>query len=169
MFNPDEGGYREDSKIAVKIYIGADHRGFHLKGKIIDYLTKKNFEVVDVGVSQENLQCDYPQFSKKVAEGVRKTKGSVGILVCLTGIGHSIAANKFAGIRAALCYNPIAAQFSRAHNDSNVLVLGATFTKPAELFEIIDVWLDTEFEGGRHARRVNQIKKFEKENFKKIR
>lgn len=146
----------------MKIFIGADHRGFALKSKVIKLLEKKHLEVVDVGTSQSKVRSDYPEYSFKVAEAVAKTKDARGILVCLTGIGHSIAANKVPGIRAALCYNVQAAKLSRTHNDSNILILGAKFVSSEELFKIIKVWLGTSFEGGRHKRRIDMIKRKEK-------
>lgn len=141
----------------MKIFIGADHRGFELKAKIIKALRAKGHEVVDVGTPNKDKPCDYPKVSFQVTKSVLHQKGSRGILVCLTGIGHSIAANRICGIRAALCYNKKAAVLSRAHNDANVLVLGAKFVSQKQMFEIIDVWLKTPFDGGRHLRRIKQI------------
>lgn len=146
----------------MQIYIGADHRGHGLKKKIVDFLKTEGHEVCDVGTHNGERSCDYPKYSQKVTQGVIKTKGSRGILVCMTGIGHTIAANKVPGIYAALCYNEKAAFFSRAHNNSNVLVFGAKFVSQKEIFKIIKIWMTTKFEGGRHARRVNQIKRLER-------
>jgi len=141
----------------MKIYIGADHRGFELKKKIVNFLGKRGFDIVDVGTHQNKTSCDYPQFSFRVACGVAQDKEARGILVCMTGIGHSIAANRVRGARAALCYNKKAAYFSRAHNDANILVLGSKFVTHKEIFIILNTWLKTPFEGGRHLRRVKQI------------
>ena len=138
----------------MKIFIGADHRGFELKKRIICFLKTQGHAIVDVGSYEADEICDYPPISCKVASSVAKTKGSRGILVCMTGIGHSIAANKVVGSYAALCYTKEAAILSRAHNNANVLVLGAKFVNLDELEEIIKLWLSTEFEGGRHLRRV---------------
>ncbi len=150
------------------VFIGADHRGFRLKGAVIDFLRKRDFEVIDMGIGKEGVNCDYPRYARKVAVHVARHKGARGILVCMTGIGHTIAANKIPGIRAALCYNRTAARLSRAHNDANVLVLGARFVSGQRaLFAIITEWFRTPFEGGRHSRRVNQIKKIEKSFLKK--
>ena len=146
----------------MKIFIGADHRGFKLKGKIIKFLEKKNYHVIDMGTNTDKTSCDYPKISKKVAQAVAQTKSSVGILACLTGIGHSMAANKIRGVRAALCYNRQAAYLSRAHNDANILIVGSKFVKEKDIFAIVTIWLKTHFEGGRHLRRVNQIKQIEK-------
>ncbi len=146
----------------MKIFIGADHRGFQLKKKIVGFLSRKGYNVVDMGSHVEGEACDYPLISCKVAKAVSMSRDSKGILVCMTGIGHSIAANKVRGARAALCYNKKAAALSRAHNDSNILIIGSKFVKQKDILGIVTVWLKTEFEGGRHLRRVNQIKKIER-------
>src|SRR3989338_7673112 len=142
----------------MKVFIGADHRGFKLKQEIHDLLTRSGHKVIDMG-SYDEESCDYPLISCKVASSVVKSKNARGILVCMTGIGHSIAANKVPGALAALCYNKEAAVLSRQHNNANILVLGAKFVTPQQLKEIIIAWLDTKFEGGRHLRRVKQIEK----------
>ena len=145
----------------MKIYIGADHRGFTFKEKIISILESLNYDVDDLGTYDETTPCDYPKVSYQVATKVAKIKNSRGILVCMSGIGQSIAANKVKGAYAALCYNAEAAQLSRQHNNANILVLSSKFIKPEDLRNIIKIWLETKFEGGRHLRRVNQIKKIE--------
>ena len=146
----------------MKIFIGADHRGFALKKRIGAFLEKKDIEIVDVGTTQSKISSDYPKFSFKVAEGVSKNKNARGILVCMTGIGHSMAANRVLGVRAALCYNKKAAYLSRAHNNANVLVVGANFVSQKTIFDMIDIWLKTDFEGGRHLRRIKQIDQLSK-------
>ena len=146
----------------MKVFIGADHRGYNLKKKIVKLLEAADYQVIDTG-SVDETPCDYPKISYEVATRVANSRGSRGILICLTGIGHTIAANKVPGAYAALCYNKKAALLSRQHNDANVLVLGAKFVPPEKMPEIIKVWLKTEFEGGRHLRRVNQIKEIEKQ------
>jgi ribose 5-phosphate isomerase B len=151
----------------MKIFIGADHRGFKLKEKLKGLLAKLGHQVVDLG-SYDEESCDYPLISCKVASSVAKTKNSRGILVCMTGIGHSMAANKVPGVLAALCYNKEAAELSRQHNNANVLILGAKFVTPKQLRDIVVTWLKAEFEGGRHLRRVNQIKQIEKHQGKCI-
>ena len=151
-----------DNKLEnMKIFIGADHRGFQLKSEVIDLLEKKGHKVVDMG-SYTEQSCDYPPISCKVASAVAKSKNARGILVCMTGIGHTIAANKISGAYAALCYNKKAAALSRQHNNSNVLVVGAKFVPPGEMKSIVTTWLQGKFEGGRHLRRVKQIKNIEK-------
>ena len=149
----------------MKIFIGADHRGFKLKNQIKVLLGELGYNVVDLGSYSEE-SCDYPLISCRVASEAARSKNSCGILVCMTGIGHCIAANKVPGALAALCYNKEAAALSRQHNNANVLVLGAKFVKPKEIKDIILTWLKSEFEGGRHLRRVKQIKQIEKDHGK---
>ncbi len=150
----------------MTIYIGADHRGYGLKQKIAAILIGQGFDVTDVGTDREDVPCDYPKMAYEVATRVAKSRNGRGILVCMSGIGHSIAANKVPGVYAALCYNREAAALSRQHNNSNVLVLGAKFVNEKEMFEIIKIWLNEKFEGGRHLRRVKQIKAIEREYLK---
>jgi RpiB/LacA/LacB family sugar-phosphate isomerase len=147
----------------MKIFIGADHRGFPLKKQVGVWLAAWGHEVVDLGTHTEGECCDYPQVSRDVGMAVVGNPGSRGILLCMTGLGHSIAANKVPGVYAALVYNTQAALFSRQHNDSNVLVLGSKFVDDRTAREIIQIWLSTAFEGGRHLRRKEQIQNIEKE------
>ena len=137
------------------LVLGSDHGGFKLKQALIDYLKSKRITVVDAGCFDEN-SADYPLIAQNVAKKVASTKGR-GILICGTGIGMSIAANKVKGVRATLAYDPFTARMSRQHNDSNLLALGGRTTPLAKAKKIVDAWLSTEFEGGRHARRVRQI------------
>jgi RpiB/LacA/LacB family sugar-phosphate isomerase len=150
----------------LTIFIGADHRGFMFKGKIASMLKSLGHEVVDMGTYVIEPPCDYPGISFEVGQNVAKHKNSRGILVCLTGIGHSIAANKVPGVYAALCYTKEAAELSRRHNNSNVLVVGSNFVSENTLMEIVRVWLDAPFDGGRHLRRFKQIVAFEKNQLK---
>ncbi len=152
----------------MKIYIGADHRGFQQKKEIIALLKEQGHTVKDVGSFEEDVPCDYPQIAYLVATQVAKAKNARGILVCMTGIGHTIAANKVPGAYAALCYNTEAAILSREHNNANVLVLGAKFVEKRDLPAIIQAWLAAKFAGGRHLRRVKQIKQIEKTFQRKI-
>lgn len=140
----------------VKIAIGSDHGGFELKAKIADYLKSKNIEIKDFGTFS-NESCDYPVFAKEVALEVSKGGFDRGILICGTGIGVSIVANKIKGIRAALCYDTFCAKMSREHNNANILCLGQRVISKDLALEIVDIWLNTEFEGGRHSVRVNMI------------
>jgi ribose 5-phosphate isomerase B len=146
---------------AKAILIGADHGGFQLKECLKLYLEKKGFQVKDIGAySQE--RCDYPHFAALVAKRISTGAYRRGILICKSGIGNAIVANRFRGVRAALCYNRKAAKLSRQHNDSNVLVLGSLFVNKEAAKRITDVWLTTQFEGGRHKRRLHQIRGIER-------
>ena len=150
----------------MKIFIGADHRGYELKQKVIKKLKDLGHEAIDVGTHSKGVACDYPEYSYAVATKVARDEDSRGILLCMTGIGHSIAANKVPGAYAALCYSKEAAVLSREHNNANILVIGSKFVTEPELFEMIKVWLSTPFEGGRHLNRIEKIKKIEKEFLK---
>lgn len=145
----------------MKIAIGCDHRGYKLKESLKRSLSRNGHEVTDFGTYSKE-PCDYPEFSLKVARAVAKGRQDRGILICLTGIGSSIVANKVPGVRAALCHTIKSAQFSRAHNDANVLVLASGGIRKARVRKIVSRWLVTDFEGGRHARRVRQIAKIER-------
>ena len=143
-----------------RIIIGSDHAGFKLKETLKSYLIKSGFKVKDMGTFSAQ-RCDYPQIAYNLAYQIYLGKFSRGILICNTGIGNSIVANRLPGIRATLCYNIKAARLARKHNDSNLLVLGADFVKRSEAWRIVRVWLKTRFIGGRHRRRLNQIKDIE--------
>lgn len=142
--------------------IGADHAGYEAKETIKEYLQEKMIEVKDFGTFSKE-SCHYPVFAEKVSRSVASGECEKGILVCGSGIGMSIAANKIKGIRAALCYEPLLAEMARKHNDANVLCLGARFSGVETIKKIIDVFLRTEFEGGRHAERVKLISDIENE------
>lgn len=144
------------------ILIASDHAGFALKEKIKPYLERIGFKVKDLGTHSEE-SCNYPEFAYALARGISERRYRQGILICKTGIGNSIVANKLPGVRAALAYNAMAARLSREHNDSNVLVLGSAFVNSGMAKKIIKAWVEAEFQGGRHKKRVNQIKKIEKE------
>lgn len=157
----------EDFKLMAKerIAIGADHAGYRLKEFVKKLLEEKGFEVVDVGTYSEE-RCHYPEYARKVAKMVSEGEVSRGVLICGSGIGMSIVANKFKGVRAALCHNIYSAKFSRLHNNSNVLCLGGRVTGEDLTREIVETWLNTPFEGGRHQERLNLISQIEEENFK---
>ena len=139
----------------MKIYIGSDHAGFELKEQIKRHFEGK-FEFVDMGTdSLESV--DYPDFAHAVAEGVLKETDGVGMLICGTGNGMSMAANKHAGIRAALCWSPEIAALAKQHNNANILVLPARFISPEKAFETVDAFFNAVFEGGRHQRRIDKI------------
>jgi glycine hydroxymethyltransferase len=147
----------------MKIAIGADHGGFTLKNKLIDLLKARDITVEDLGVNSAD-SVDYPDYAAAVADEVSNATVDQGIIVCTTGIGVSITANKFPRVRAALCTNPEMAALTRQHNNANVLCLSEKFTNDAEAEAILDAWLSAEFEGGRHERRVNKIKHFASEH-----
>ncbi len=144
----------------MKIALGADHRGFEFKEKVKKYLKEKGHTITDFGTDSKE-SVDYPDFGLKVSEAVAKREFDRGILFCWTGIGMCIVANKVKGIRAASCLTKEAAQITRAHNDSNVLCISSKFTPEEQLLEIVDTWLEAEFEGGRHIPRVEKIKEYE--------
>jgi ribose 5-phosphate isomerase B len=140
--------------------LGSDHGGYALKQEIIEHLDKKGIKYKDFGTHSED-SCDYPVYAESVGRAVASGECEQGILICGTGIGISIAANKIKGIRAALCGDCFSAEFSRLHNDANILALGARVIGAGLALKIVDTFLNTEFEGGRHARRVGLISKFE--------
>lgn len=144
----------------VKLAIAADHRGYFLKQQLTPFLKKKRIQVVDVGTDSAE-SCDYPDYILKAAEAVRRKKVDRAIGICHTGVGSAIAANKVRGVRAALVHKVVEAKLSRAHNDSNMLILGAGFVRPALAKKIVTAWLNTGFEGGRHARRIRKITRYE--------
>jgi ribose 5-phosphate isomerase B len=146
----------------MRIAIGSDHAGFELKEEIKKHIEKLGHEYKDFGTFGKE-SVDYPDFASKVAKAVSKKIYDRGILICGSGIGMSMCANKVPGIRAALCYSIETAKLSRKHNDANVLTLGARLTNPKLAKKIVEVWLQTEFEGGRHKRRVDKIMEMEKE------
>lgn len=143
--------------------IGCDHGGYELKKEIIDHLTKNGVEFKDFGTYDGN-SVDYPDIAKLVCKSILSGECENGILVCGTGIGISIAANKHKGIRAAVCSDEFSAKFTRLHNDANVLCLGGRVVGPGLACELVDIFLSTGFEGGRHALRVDKITAIENEN-----
>lgn len=147
------------------IAIGSDHAGVHLKTEIVKYLTEKGHEFKDFGVC-DGTSVDYPDYGQKVAEAVKDGLCEKGIIVCGTGIGISIAANKVPGIRAAVCTDNFTARASREHNDANILALGERVIGVGVALDIVDVWLKTEFLGNRHKTRVDKISEIEKKYFK---
>lgn len=140
----------------MKIGIGNDHSALELKAEIIELLQKKGHEVIDYGTNSKE-SCDYPVYGKAVAKAVAAKEVEEGILICGTGLGISLAANKVRGIRAAVCSEPYTAKMARAHNNCNILAFGARVVGVEMAKMIVETWLDTKFEGGRHQRRVNMI------------
>ena len=145
----------------MKIAIGADHAGFSLKERLRDILREKGHQVTDFGANSTE-STDYPDYAAPVAEALMSGEAERGILVCSTGIGMSIAANKIPGIRAAVGFNPEEVRLTRAHNDANVLTLGEKFTAASTAEAMVDIFLATAFDGGRHARRVAKIAALER-------
>ena len=140
----------------MKISIGSDHAGYAYKEEIKEYLSKKGFEMIDVGTNSTD-SCDYPDFGKEAAKKVASGEATYGIVVCSSGEGISIAANKIKGVRCGLAYNDDVARLIRQHNDANMIGFGASFMSLEDVLKRIDIFLTTPFEGGRHERRVNKI------------
>lgn len=147
----------------MRIAIGSDHAGFHLKAEIVEQLQEEGFEVADLG-THSTESCDYPDTAKAVAEAISEGRYDLGILICGTGIGMSMAANKVPGVRAALCTETFSARMARAHNDANVLCLGARVVGPGLAYDIAHAFVTSEFEGGRHQRRVDKMTALEQAN-----
>ena len=148
-----------------RVAIGADHAGYDLKEEIKRHLGDEGFQVEDFGTHSRD-SVDYPDYAKPVAQAVAAKKAEAGILICSTGIGMSMAANRVPGVRAALVNDVFTAQMSRQHNDANVLVLGAKMMDRDRLQEILKVWFSTPFEGGRHVPRLEKIARYEREHKK---
>lgn len=142
----------------MKYFIGADHAGIDIKAYVKELFEKKGHEVIDLGPNSKD-RVDYPDFAAKVCKEVLANEGSKGILICGSGIGMSMAANKFDGIRAALCHNEYSAQMAREHNDANIICLGERVSGYGMVEAIIDAWDKASFEGGRHEGRVEKINK----------
>lgn len=140
----------------VKIAVASDHGGFALKEKVKEHLVQRGFDVDDLGTHSED-SVDYPSYGKACGEAVASGKVDLGVVVCGTGIGISIAANKVKGVRCGLCTSVEMAHLTKQHNNANILALGGRTTEPELALKIVDEWLDTEFEGGRHQRRVDML------------
>ena len=146
----------------MKIVIGCDHAALTLKDAVKAHLLELGHEVKDFGIYQAGEKCDYPEKAAEVARHLRDGNAERGILICGTGVGMAIAANKVKGIRCALCGDPLSAEMTRRHNDANMLAMGAGIVGPNLAERIVQVFLNTAFEGGRHARRVGLITEMEK-------
>lgn len=144
----------------MKISMACDHGGLELKLAIKKHLEERGFTVCDFG-TDSLASCDYPDYAAPAARAVASGECQRGILVCTTGIGVSIVANKIKGVRCALLSDPVSARLTRQHNDTNMMALGQGMVGPKLAMEIVDIWLDTEFEGGRHQNRVNKINQLE--------
>jgi ribose 5-phosphate isomerase B len=147
----------------MRIIVGSDHRGFQVKQKVIDLVRRLGHEVLDEGTNGSG-SVDYPDVAAHVGSTVSKGDVDRGILICGTGIGMSIAANKFPGVRAAPCHDDLTAEMSRRHNDLNVLCLSADMLGEKLIDRMVEIWLNTPFEGGRHARRVDKIAELEQKS-----
>ena len=139
-----------------KICIASDHAGFNLKESIKNYLINKNISIIDLG-PYEKKSVDYPDYAKKLSSRLKAKKSDAGILICGSGIGMAISANKDKKIRAAVCYNAISTRLSRQHNNANIIALGARLTKKSLSLKLVEIFLKTKFEGGRHLKRVKKI------------
>lgn len=149
----------------MKIIIGSDHGGYELKGKLVDFLKVLKHTVEDFGTRSKD-SCDYPVIGFEVAKAVSEGKAERGVLICRTGIGMTIIANKLSGVRAGACYDEKMARSSREHNDTNVLVLAADYTDESAAKKILEIWLTAPSLGDRHARRVKQIEELDSKNRK---
>ena len=150
----------------MKVAIGTDHAGLAIKNQLVDYLTQIGYAVTDCGTF-DAVSCDYPDYALKVCETVASREVDKGILVCMTGIGMSVAANKVKGVRAGLVFNTESARLTREHNDTNVLVIPGKFMPVDEAKEACQIWLSTDFSGEeRHARRIAKISAIEDKYFK---
>jgi len=143
--------------LSEKIYVGADHAGFDLKQQLVAELKKLGYEPIDVGPKTLDPQDDFPDYAKPVAKAVSGGEVRRGVLTCGTGLGMVYTANRFPHVRAAVAWSPEIAELARKHNDANILVLPSRFVSAQEGLEILHTWLDTNFEGGRHQRRVEKI------------
>ena len=139
-----------------KVCIASDHGGFKLKETIKDFLINKNISIIDLGPF-ENKTVDYPDYAKKLSSRIKAKKSDAGILICGSGTGMAISANKIKSIRAAVCYNSKSTRLSREHNNANVIALGARLTDKKLSLKLVEIFLKTKFEGGRHLKRVNKI------------
>ena len=144
------------NSIFKTVCIASDHAGFDLKEDIKNHLIKKNISIFDLG-PYTNKSVDYPDFAKKLANRVKLKKSDVGILICGSGTGMAISANKIKDIRAAVCYNPKSTRLSRQHNNANIIALGARLTKKSLSLKLVELFLKTKFEGGRHLKRIKKI------------
>jgi ribose 5-phosphate isomerase B len=149
----------------MNIVIGSDHRGVEIKRRLLDVIRSMGHQVLDIGTEGAE-SVDYPDFAYEVAKRVSKGEMERGLLICGTGIGMAMAANKVRGVRAACCQDVLTAEMSRRHNDANVLCLSADLTGEDQMAQMIRIWLETPFEGGRHTRRIEKIAKIEADECK---
>lgn len=148
-----------------KVALSADHGGYQLKQEIFDYLKSKNYELIDLGTDSDE-SVDYPEYAAKAANCVLSGEADCAVIMCGSGIGISITANKFKGIRAALCHDSYTAKMCRLHNNANIMAMGGRITTIDRAKDMIDLFLETEFEGGRHQRRIDKIDKLAADSWK---
>lgn len=148
-----------------KVALASDHGGYQLKSEILEYLKTKNYEIVDLGPDSEE-SVDYPEYGAKAAKAVNDNVVDCAIIMCGSGIGISIAANKFKGIRAALCFDAYTAKMCRLHNDANIMAIGGRITTMDRAKDMVDLFLETEFEGGRHQRRIDKLDELAADSWK---
>jgi ribose 5-phosphate isomerase B len=146
----------------MKILIASDHAGYSLKTALVEHLKSAGMDVVDMGTSDASMSVDYPDYAKKVASQIAGQTDNVGILICGTGVGMCITANKYRGVRAALAGDTFSARMSRLHNNANILCLGSRVIGKGLAIDIVDSWLGAEYEGGRHSKRLDKISDLEK-------
>ncbi len=139
-----------------RVSLSSDHAGYKLKEIIKKTLLNKKIKILDLG-PKDNMSVDYPDYAKKVAKNVQSKKSNIGILVCGSGTGMAMSANKFKRIRAAVCYNKVSTRLSRQHNNANILALGSRLTSKKDAIKLVNIFLSTKFEGGRHLRRVKKV------------
>ena len=142
--------------IFKNICIASDHAGYNFKEYIKDFLINNKISIIDLGPDNKN-SVDYPDYAKKVGNRIRSKKSEIGILICGSGTGMAISANKIKGVRAGVCYSAISSRLSREHNDANIIAIGSRLTKKKVVLQILNAFLNTKFEGGRHLRRVKKI------------
>lgn len=165
MLSSDKGHGKKNSRKNLKVGLACDHGGFRLKERVRKILECEGYMALDFGTNSTQ-SCDYPKSGIKLIRAILNKKIKRGILICRSGIGYSILANRFRGIRAALCYNLRAVKLSRRHNDSNVLILAGDFIRAKDTKRFLDAWMNTDFEAGRHGRRLRQIENFSKQGEK---
>jgi ribose 5-phosphate isomerase B len=146
----------------MKILIASDHAGYSLKTALVEHLKSAGVDVVDMGTSDASMSVDYPDYAKKVASQIAGQNENMGILICGTGVGMCITANKYRGVRAALAGDTFSARMSRLHNNANILCLGSRVIGKGLAIDIVDSWLGAEYEGGRHSKRLDKISDLEK-------
>ena len=154
--NNSQESITNNSVLGNKVILGSDHTGFKIKNILIKFLAEKGYKISDAGTFNEQ-SCDYPDYAKTVAESVAKGENDFGVLLDATGIPSAITANKIKGIRAATCYNTFSARSARAHNNANIIVIGAKSIGEESIKLILDEWLNTKFEAGRHQNRIDKI------------